>query len=264
MILLNILFGLPLVTAEEEMPVSGVGEVVEESTVQLLVSPSQLRASGYGGRQVHSFAEDMEEALHSGVLPAAIPGVSGYYTFLPMDVETQINEYYCGPATVIQNLEYISDGAFSMTQQQVAVYLNTETYEGSSSEDMTPFMNNQINNNGYSVYNYAAIDIDDPSFDEIFFVDTVYSNCEYYDWPAYGSFRLRTSVNYNGTEFKWPYSTSGGHFLSISGVYITSTDNCIEVTDSNYLNEFPDASENDAHYLVHAQICMTTMLSFIW
>ncbi len=233
----------------------------ENVQTENLLSPAELQANGFHGRYVHSASEEL--SISSSNTTRAIPGVSRYANILNVPVVTQKNGHYCGPATVIQNLKYISNNQFNMTQDEVAEAIGT-TDDGSSSSNMTPFMNRQIADNGYSNYVYTKIDIDSATFNEAFYVDTIYSNCRYYDWPAYGSFHLQTNVGYNNTTYKWPYSTSGGHFLSYSGIDITDDYNDIRFTDSYYLRKFPQASEYQAHYWVRAPICLQTILSFIW
>lgn len=233
----------------------------ENVQAENLLSPAELQANGFHGRYVHSASEEL--SINSSNTTRAIPGIGRYAKVLNVPVVTQKNSYYCGPATVIQNLKYISNNQFNMTQDDVAGRIGT-TSAGSSSDRMTPFMNQQIADNGYSNYVYTKIDISSSTFNEEFYVDTIYSNCRYYDWPAYGSFHLQTNVEYNNTIYKWPYSTDGGHFLSYSGVDIRDNYNDIRFTDSNYLRKFPQASENQANYWVRAPICLQTILSFIW
>lgn len=245
---------------------AGTG-VCEESEEPLILSggnaltPEQLLESGFQGRYVHSAAEEL--AANTNGNARAMYGRSGFYVTLDVPVETQENGHYCGPATVIQNLKYISDNRFAMTQDEVAAAIKT-TLTGSSSSEMTTFMNNQIINCGYSVYNYAAIDIHASTFDEDFYVDTIYSNCSYYDWPSFGSFHLQTNAGGIGITPKWPYSTDGGHFLSYSGVDIGENYNNIRFTDCYFLRKFKNAPESDAHYWVNASVCLETILSFIW
>lgn len=228
----------------------------------LTLTPNMLRQNGYHGRQIHSFYEDNFDTSVNGVLPTAIPGVTRYMNTLEVPVITQQNGHYCGPATVIQNLKYISFNAFNKTQNQVAAAIGT-TGSGSSSDDMVPYMNEQIVNNDYSEYQYVKLDIDS-SFTEEFYIDTIYSNVHYYDWPSFGSFHLNANVNPTNSEFTWPYSTSGGHFLSYSGIDIAPNYNDIQFTDSNYLRRFPNDPETEAYYWVSAPICLATILSFIW
>lgn len=243
---------------------TGVCEKGEETPIlsgENALTPEQLLVSGFQGRYVHSAAEELTADTNGDA--RAMYGHSGFYVTLDVPVETQVNGYFCGPATVIQNLKYISDNQFTWTQYEVAEAIGT-TNKGSSSSTMMSFMNNQITRYGYSIYNYATIDINASTFDEDFYVDTIYSNCSYYDWPAFGSFHLQTSAGGQQTAPKWPYSTNGGHFLSYSGVDIGEDYNNIRFTDCYYLRKFSSEPESNAHYWVNASVCLETIRSFIW
>lgn len=226
-----------------------------------LFSPDEISANGFKGRTVHH-SDNLDDNT-TGNFTRSIPETSSYFGVLDVFAVKQKNGNYCGPATVIQNLKYISKGKFNKTQDQVAEKIGT-TKDGSSSTNMTRYMNEQIVNNGYSSYQYAPIDISASSWNEAFYVDTIYSNVRYYDWPAYGSFKLDSSIGYGDTSYKWPYSTTGGHFLSYSGVDIASSYNDIRFTDSYYQHVFTDTTPAGARYWVRAPICMRTIWSFIW
>lgn len=222
------------------------------------VSPEEIIAGRYEECTLQKIGET-QYSINS------IPGLNvPFTTEKTIHVQKQINNYYCGPATVIQNLDYISEGRFNKTQSQVAAAIGTTT-QGSSSVNMNKYMNEVIAANNYSPYRYKNVDISSPSFDETAYMIILYEKGELilHSLPPYGSFKLDSSISSvysNG----WPYSTSGGHFLTYSGASIYSKYNAVRFTDSYYQWKFSNASDSDCSYWVAAPVCMKTMKSFIY
>ena len=145
---------------------------------------------------------------------------------MDVPVYTQINGYYCGPATVKEVLQYYN--GTSSSQKTYAKELGT-TKDGTDMTKIPDVLNNHENKNNY-LYN---------QFDS------------WSDWDRYVKFDMEnnypTVIDINSSKCKfWRYKTTG-HYMCISGYDDSGSTTYAYVADPH--NRYSGTYEYNADYV---------------
>lgn len=160
---------------------------------------------------------------------------------------------YCGPATTKQTIHYLTDGAISPTQTQLAGYIHWSDQNGTSSTEMKNWLAKQ----GYVYYNVptGTMTIRD-------IVNYVATGIDAYDYPCFGGIKVTQSQKNSGI---WPYKTTDGHILNISGIYQHEPDyeySVLEFTDP-YIT-WADPNNTSGKHAVEISKYNAVKTSFWW
>lgn len=131
------------------------------------------------------------------------------YMNLKVPTCQQINNYYCGPATVQQTIKFYKGSAPS--QDSLASQLGTTT----AGTDMTKIAGVINNNLGYSQYSMIAIGTEDDWINKVTYALSI-------NKPVI--LDIKAQIN------DWPYNTNG-HFLNVSGYNRSVSPHQTKVTD---------------------------------
>lgn len=142
----------------------------------------------------------------------------GVYKELNVPHYKQENEYYCGPATVKQTLQYINNS--SLSQTEYANKLGT-TPAGTDMTKIAPLINTYVPSS--KAYSYQSIG----SFSH--YLSSIYAAlCQ--NKPIIIDMKAQDGDG-------WSYTTDG-HFLNISGINSNATINKLKVTDPNSTDSY--------------------------
>lgn len=145
----------------------------------------------------------------------------------------QEKNYWCGPATTKQTLQYISGS--SSSQAVIAKAIGTTT-DGSNLSDMVSYLNNNQSNKNYVI-------VTDPSEDLIQGIAKVIVDDQA---PAIGRLAFKKGGN-------WEYSTRG-HYLNITGY--SNGGSSIRVTDP-YIG-WISPSSSGSYYVTSNEVYIAT------
>ena len=148
----------------------------------------------------------------------------GFYQVLSVNCFKQETNYWCGPATVKQTINYMNGS--SSSQKTYANQLGTST-SGTDMTSIPSVLNNNISSHRYSYMSIGS-----------------FSNYTNNICSALSSGTpIVIDIKATGQE-GWPYSTNG-HYINISGIDSNSRHNLLMVTDPWYKalgNNWYDAS----------------------
>jgi len=160
--------------------------------------------------QVKIKSEKEELDVSAVIKPSKARAVTWDYLDDGYTVYGQINNYYCGPATVKGALKYLTGKTYS--QSTIASACGTTT-SGTYLAPMVKYLNSKISSNYYVQKN---------GVNKTDMVNYLYSSIALYDMPPIVGIACSTADG-------WKY-TSGGHFIAINGV--TTDGSTFNIADS--------------------------------
>lgn len=150
----------------------------------------------------------LTEAERTAIVQASMP--RSFYALKKCDVPhfRQEERYYCGPATAKQTIHYLTDGAISPTQAEIAPHVGGIGEDGTYSA-YSGYIRDWLARYGFYYY---SVDVSTMSTRDI--VNYVATAVDTYDNPCFGGV---TALDQAVSSGYWPYYT-GGHILNISGI----------------------------------------------
>ena len=137
---------------------------------------------------------------------------SKFNKVLPVPVYKQLNDYYCGPATVKQVLSYVNGN--SLSQEKYAIELGTKINEGTVMPEIKKVLNKYAPD---KLYTYVQIDQND------------YDNWEFRIHSA-TSWDRPVVINIRSNSTNWMYKTNG-HYMCTAGLDNTGRITYVYVAD---------------------------------
>lgn len=159
-------------------------------------------------KEIKSKKEDMD--VSDAIKPSKTRAVTWNYLDDGYTVYGQINNYYCGPATVKGALKYLTGKEYS--QSTIASACGTTT-SGTYLAPMVKYLNSKISSNYYVQKN---------GVNKTDMINYLYSSIALYDMPPIVGIACSSSDG-------WKYTTSG-HFVAINGV--TTDGSTFNIADS--------------------------------
>ena len=156
----------------------------------------------------------LTEAERTAIVQASMP--RSFYDLKKCNVPhfRQERSDYCGPATAKQTIHYLTDGAISPTQDEIAPHVGMTDPGEEEGEEGSYSASSQLIRNWLEDYGfyYYSVNVSTMSTRDI--VNYVVADIGTYDNPCFGGV---TANNQAVSSGYWPYYT-GGHILNISGI----------------------------------------------